>query len=169
MDRVTKVKAWLAELWAPAVSVIVSPEADALCQAANGLSVVSLLRPFGVLAQLNGSVGGGEAWPLPRGSLLLRTACPVCLLASSQQLLATLLGRRSACADCGRGAIPAAQLAAAVLRGEHHVPAPAGGLLSRGGCRRKGCGGCDAASSGANLCSETSRVGHECVWLTALH
>lgn len=41
--------------------IIAADEANSLCHAANGLSVVGLLRPFGVLAQLNGNIGGESA------------------------------------------------------------------------------------------------------------
>ena len=46
----------------PAVMVLADPRVDAACAERNGLSFAELLRPFGVLRQLNGSVGG--AWAL---------------------------------------------------------------------------------------------------------
>ncbi len=58
MDRLGRTRVWLADQLTPAVAVIASQEADSLCHAANGLTVVNLLRPFGVLNQLNGTIGG---------------------------------------------------------------------------------------------------------------
>ena len=47
-------KEWIQANFTPAVMVISSPESEALCQEANGLSIVDLLRPFGFLQQLSG-------------------------------------------------------------------------------------------------------------------
>ena len=73
-----RLRAWLGELWSPSVAIIASPEADALCQAANGLSVVSLLRPFGVLPQLNGTIGGEGAQACGSARPAGAVAAPVC-------------------------------------------------------------------------------------------
>jgi hypothetical protein len=53
-------KAWLGQLWSPAVMVLASREADELCTSSTGLAVNELLRPFGVLRQLNNGLGGGR-------------------------------------------------------------------------------------------------------------
>lgn len=58
--RMSSTQHVLARMWAPAVAVHASPEAQELCTAANGLTLAELLRPFGELAQLNGTQGG--AW-----------------------------------------------------------------------------------------------------------
>ena len=40
------------------VLVLASPEAEESCQAANGLTIVDLLRPLGVFKKLNFNNGG---------------------------------------------------------------------------------------------------------------
>ena len=72
MDRLGRTRVWLADQFTPSVAVITSQEADSLCLAANGLSVVNLLRPFGVLNQLNGTIGGASG-----GLVASHVACPL--------------------------------------------------------------------------------------------
>eukprot|EP00887_Chlorella_sp_A99_P001561 scaffold8.g1561.t1 len=48
---------YLQQLWTPAVAVCTSPAANELCLQQNGLTFAELLRPFGILRQLNGTVG----------------------------------------------------------------------------------------------------------------
>ncbi|KFM25113.1 Trafficking protein particle complex subunit 8 [Auxenochlorella protothecoides] len=57
MGDPARARAWLADIWSPAVMVVASPETDAACLASTGLTVVELLRPFGVIPHLNGTVG----------------------------------------------------------------------------------------------------------------
>ena len=65
MQPLSEAKAWLASQYGqPAVMVVVSPEADRVCGGAHGLTVTDLLRPFGVLEELNGGVGGAPALPM---------------------------------------------------------------------------------------------------------
>ena len=45
---------WILQRFTPAVMVVSSPEAEALCQQENGLTVVDLLRPYRFLHQLSG-------------------------------------------------------------------------------------------------------------------
>ena len=47
---------WALQRFTPVVMVVSTPEAEALCQEANGLTVVDLLRPFGNLHQLSGTM-----------------------------------------------------------------------------------------------------------------
>lgn len=61
MGDPARVRAWLADIWSPVVMVVASPETDAACLATTGLTVVELLRPFGLIPHLNGTVGG-ERW-----------------------------------------------------------------------------------------------------------
>jgi hypothetical protein len=49
----------LQRAYCPAVAVLAHPDVEAACQR-NCLSFTELLRPFGVIGQLNGSVGGKE-------------------------------------------------------------------------------------------------------------
>ncbi len=58
MGDPARARAWLADIWSPAVMVVASPETDVACLASTGLTVVELLRPFGVIPHLNGTVGG---------------------------------------------------------------------------------------------------------------
>lgn len=62
MGDVAQVQAWLADIWSPAVMVLESPEVTKECVESCGLTAAELLRPFGVLPELNGSVGGRSAW-----------------------------------------------------------------------------------------------------------
>jgi hypothetical protein len=48
------VRAWALNRYTPVVMVVCSPEADTMCQEKNGLSVVDMLRPYGVLHNING-------------------------------------------------------------------------------------------------------------------
>lgn len=76
MQPLNEAKAWLASQYGqPVVMVVSSPEADRVCGGAHGLTVTDLLRPFGVLNELNGGVGGAPALPMagpraPRAHLL---------------------------------------------------------------------------------------------------
>ncbi len=60
MEALQHLKAELAKASSPAVMVLASPAVDAAC-GKNGLSLAELLRPFGIIRQLNGTVGGGWA------------------------------------------------------------------------------------------------------------
>lgn len=51
--------------------VVASPEADERCIESTGLTVVELLRPFGLLPQLNGNVGGKARRRAPCTPVLL--------------------------------------------------------------------------------------------------
>lgn len=51
-----ELKEWIQDSFTPAVMVISSPEVEALCQESNGLNIVDLLRPFGLLQQLSGEL-----------------------------------------------------------------------------------------------------------------
>ena len=44
----------LLETYSPVVMVVSSPEAEALVQEKNGLTIVDLLRPFGYFHHLSG-------------------------------------------------------------------------------------------------------------------
>ena len=48
----------LLETYSPVVMVVSSPEAEALVQEKNGLTIVDLLRPFGYFHHLSGEGGG---------------------------------------------------------------------------------------------------------------
>ena len=56
-----QVKEWLGATWLPCVMVLASPDADRACVEGTGLHFAELLRPFGVLRELNGGVGGERA------------------------------------------------------------------------------------------------------------
>ncbi|KAL4458148.1 hypothetical protein ABPG75_013013 [Micractinium tetrahymenae] len=56
-ERLQSVKAALQRATCPCVMVIASPAVEASCTQRNGLALAELLRPFGVIRQLNGSVG----------------------------------------------------------------------------------------------------------------
>ncbi|PRW18320.1 trafficking particle complex subunit 8 [Chlorella sorokiniana] len=56
MEALQHLKAELAKASSPAVMVLAAPAVDAAC-AKNGLSLAELLRPFGIIRQLNGTVG----------------------------------------------------------------------------------------------------------------
>ena len=58
MEALQHLKAELAKASSPAVMVLAAPAVDVAC-AKNGLSLAELLRPFGIIRQLNGTVGGG--------------------------------------------------------------------------------------------------------------
>ena len=45
---------WVLERFTPCVMVIASPEAEAMCQEKNGVTVINLLRPFGFFHHLSG-------------------------------------------------------------------------------------------------------------------
>ena len=60
MAELAEARAWLQGRWSPVLMVVASPEADEVCRGSTGLAVVELLRPFGLLPQLNGTVGGGH-------------------------------------------------------------------------------------------------------------
>jgi hypothetical protein len=47
---------WILERVTPVVMVVSSPEAEKLCQEKNGLTVVDLLRPYGIFHQLSGKL-----------------------------------------------------------------------------------------------------------------
>ena len=47
----------LLETYSPAVMVVSSPEAEAMVQEKNGLTIVDLLRPFGYFHHLSGKSG----------------------------------------------------------------------------------------------------------------
>lgn len=68
MQGLEGTKALLRRIWSPVVMVVASPEAEDLCRNASGLSVDELLRPFGVLHQLNGGLGGRPALQHSRAS-----------------------------------------------------------------------------------------------------
>lgn len=59
MERLQEVKATLQRAHCPAVMVLADQSLEASCLLRNGLSLAELLRPFGVIRQLNGTVGGG--------------------------------------------------------------------------------------------------------------
>lgn len=60
-ERLQSLKAALQRATCPCVMVIASPAVEAACTQRNGLSLAELLRPFGVIRQLNGSVGGEDS------------------------------------------------------------------------------------------------------------
>ena len=60
MERLLAVKADLQRSHCPAVMTLAHPSVEAACTQRNGLSLAELLRPFGVIRQLNGSVGGED-------------------------------------------------------------------------------------------------------------
>ena len=60
MERLQAVKAGLQRAHCPAVMVLAHPSVEAACTQRNGLSLAELLRPYGVIRQLNGTVGGEE-------------------------------------------------------------------------------------------------------------
>ena len=60
MERLELFKAELQRAHCPAVMTVAAPEVEAAC-ARNGLSLAEILRPFGIIRQLNGTVGG-EQW-----------------------------------------------------------------------------------------------------------
>lgn len=63
MGLAPEVRAWVSSLWDPVIMVQASPEVDAMCQECNGTTFVELLRPFGVIPELNGTAGGaGAMW-----------------------------------------------------------------------------------------------------------
>lgn len=64
VERLQSFKAALQRATCPCVMVIASPAVEAACTQRNGLTLAELLRPFGVIRQLNGSVGG-EASDFP--------------------------------------------------------------------------------------------------------
>ena len=53
----------LSQLWSPSVMVCCSPAANKLSSEENGLSFAEVLRPFGIMRQLNGTVGGAPQCP----------------------------------------------------------------------------------------------------------
>ncbi|KAL4852692.1 Trafficking protein particle complex subunit 8 [Chlorella vulgaris] len=56
MERLQIVKAELQRSHCPAIMVLAHPQVEAACNL-NGLTLAELLRPFGVIRQLNGTVG----------------------------------------------------------------------------------------------------------------
>lgn len=52
------IKSLLQDILSPLVAVISSPEADAIVQRADGLTLAELCRPFGQFLNLNAGVGG---------------------------------------------------------------------------------------------------------------
>jgi hypothetical protein len=62
MQGLEGTKALLRRIWSPVVMVVASPEAEDLCHGATGLAVAELLRPFGVLHELNDGLGGMQTW-----------------------------------------------------------------------------------------------------------
>ena len=58
MERLKQVRAGLQRSHCPVVMVLAAPAVDAACTQRNGLTLAELLRPFGVIRQLNGTVGG---------------------------------------------------------------------------------------------------------------
>jgi len=66
--ELNSLRAWIYDRFAPVVLVAGTPAAEAICQSANGLSLVDILRPPGqTVAPLN---GGADVSPpvarLPR-------------------------------------------------------------------------------------------------------
>lgn len=53
-----ELREWILERLTPVIMVVSSPEAEEMCQKLNGLTVVDLLRPYGIFSQLS-----GERWP----------------------------------------------------------------------------------------------------------
>ena len=74
MEALGRLKGDLQRAHSPVVMVLAHPAVEAAC-AKDGLSLAELLRPFGVIRQLNGTVGGAL---LARG---LGAAVPACLAA----------------------------------------------------------------------------------------
>ena len=69
-------KEWIQTNFTPVVMVISSPECEALCQEANGLNIVDVLRPFGFLQQLSGELAPTLLF---RGIFYLPTGCYISL------------------------------------------------------------------------------------------
>ena len=129
MEALQHLKAELAKATSPAVMVLASPAVDAAC-AKNGLSLAELLRPCGILRQLNGTVGGGLAgmfeWQqVPdqwHAAMDAGLCCFPCVLHCSSHFASHSPPRSAGAHASGAPAAPA-QLAPALLRSCHHVPA----------------------------------------------
>lgn len=72
MERLQIVKAELQRSHCPAVMVLAHPQVEAACNL-NGLTLAELLRPFGVIRQLNGTVGGALCFQ----QLEIPSRCPL--------------------------------------------------------------------------------------------
>jgi hypothetical protein len=59
MEQLQQFKAELYTMHCPVIMVLADPRVEAACIERNGLSLAELLRPFGTIKQLNGTVGGG--------------------------------------------------------------------------------------------------------------
>lgn len=53
-ETIEWMRGWVQQLYRPVVLVASSPEAEAMCQSKNGLTVVDLLRPFSRVQNLSG-------------------------------------------------------------------------------------------------------------------
>lgn len=62
------IKSLLQDTHSPLVAVVSSPEADAIVQQADGLTMAELCRPFGQFLNLNSGVGG--VWEVPLAGIL---------------------------------------------------------------------------------------------------
>ena len=102
MQGLDGTKALLRRIWSPVVMVVASPEAEDLCQGATGLAVAELLRPFGVLHQLNDGLGGRQTSQAP--SIDRLASFEVLPNASSPPPMQSLSGRlRSSRCGCTNG------------------------------------------------------------------
>ena len=142
---------WVLQRFTPAVMVVSSPAAEALCQDENGLTVVDLLRPYGFLHQLSGELQcSGTPCPLALSHDSLFGCAHACtvscrrvtgvsgIIMSSKVLACTPCQsecrdsciswwRCSAGADRGRARLQDTGVQGPVLSGGHDVPAGAGG------------------------------------------
>lgn len=105
-ERLQSVKAALQRATCPCVMVIASPAVEAACTQRNGLALAELLRPFGVIRQLNGSVGGG-------------TGAPRVERDAAEALRPTLLLPSHSCRRCRRRCLPALLLRSAYAHGPY--------------------------------------------------